>query len=117
VDLTCDDSFMRAVTDPIEAPTGESYVVEALPRGAIRSPQLDNEILQWTSGIPLLAELAGWIRHRLVYKGAWTVVVTSVGAGTAPVTVHQESVHSRREAAQRMAAAVESIRSGKLQSS
>ncbi len=117
MDLTCNDSYMRAATDPIEAPSGESYVVEALPRGAIRSPLLDNEILQWTSGIPLLAELAGWIRHRLVHKGAWTVVVTSVGHGTESVIVHQESARSRREAAQRLEAAVEWIRSGKLRSS
>ncbi|GIH21575.1 hypothetical protein Raf01_97470 [Rugosimonospora africana] len=103
---------MRSVTLPIEAPSGRAYVVEAVPQGAISSQVFDNEVLQWTSSLPLLAELVGFLRHWLVYKGTWTVLVRPAASEGRDTVVYQESARSRKAAAEQMAEAGERIRRG-----
>jgi hypothetical protein len=117
VDPDCDHARMRSITPPIEAPTGVAYVVEAIPRGAINSPLFTNEILQWTSSIPLLADVVGWLRHRLVYKGVWTIVVRPADSDDRRAVVHEEASPGRKAAVRQMADVVERIRRGQLQPS
>jgi hypothetical protein len=108
---------MRSITQPIEAPSGTAYVVEAIPQGAITSQLFDNEILQWTSSIPLLAELVGWLRHRLMYKGAWTILVRPAKSQDRATVVYHEPARNRKAAAEQLADTVERVRSGQLRPS
>jgi hypothetical protein len=105
---------MRSITLPIEAPSGRAYVVEAIPQGAISSQVFDNEVLQWTSSLPLLAELVGFLRHRLVFKGAWTVLVRPAASDGRGMVLYHESARNRNAAAEQITDTVERIRKGQL---
>ncbi|MFN8192680.1 MAG: hypothetical protein U0R80_00175 [Nocardioidaceae bacterium] len=101
-----------AYRDGATSPSGQAFLIEALPVGGLKEVTPTSGPLTWLSEVPGNLGITGLIVHKLFFRGRWRVLVREIVRGSIGRT-HADVRAADMESANEIAASIaEQIRAG-----
>lgn len=103
-----------AARDVVRDPQGRAFLVQALPKGGLKTVTPVSGAATWLTGLPGELGLLGLLSNKIVHRGRWMVLVCPL-LGSRPIApVWSEEAPNMRAANDVAKRAMEAVRGGTL---
>ena len=103
-----------AVRDVVRDPQGQAFLVQAIPKGGLKTVTPSPGPGAWLTALPGEMGLLGLLINKLVYRGRWTVLVCPLVGSRPSAPSWSEETKNMRAANAVAQQAMDKIRSGTL---